>query len=228
MLVGTEKRKKRNSTKVNLVISGVFHGVIVAGVLYFAARSGYLGKQIQTIAVDMVKEKPQEKPKELPKPKLEEAKVEQPKTPDPTKPQPPPETHPAPPPPSTTESAAVAPPPADLPAFDFGGGREVKTADAVQVYKELLQNALQLNWERPGGDGDDHTNVAEVEISVDKTGNITPVGFKKKSGQKAWDDSVQQAIKSTPKAIRPPPSNFPARVVVQFDVQEKDAFAQQP
>ena len=37
----------------------------VGGVLiYFAAREGYLGKKLQKISVEMVKEKPPEKPKE--------------------------------------------------------------------------------------------------------------------------------------------------------------------
>ncbi len=72
----TQPRKPRNSSKVNLAISVTFHTVLVVSLVYFAARQGYLGKQIQKISVEMVKEKQPEKPKELEKPKVEPPKVE--------------------------------------------------------------------------------------------------------------------------------------------------------
>ena len=62
MLPHTQPRKKRNSSKVNLMISFTFHALIILVGLYFAARGGLLGKQIQKISVEMVKEKPPEKP----------------------------------------------------------------------------------------------------------------------------------------------------------------------
>ena len=84
MLVGTQQRKQRNSTKVNLVISAVFHTVIVVSLLYFAAREGLLGKQIKTISLEMVRKEPEkpkvpDKPKEPPKTAVEEVKTIQPK-----------------------------------------------------------------------------------------------------------------------------------------------------
>ena len=45
-------------------------------VFYFAAREGLLGKQLKKLSVEMVKEKPPEKPKEPEKPKIEPPKVE--------------------------------------------------------------------------------------------------------------------------------------------------------
>jgi TonB family protein len=225
MLVGTQKRKQRNSTKVNLILSAIFHGLIVGVLLYFAAREGLLGKQIKKIAVEMVKEKPKEpfKPKELEKPKVDVAKAEAPKVAEVAKIEPPKEV--APPPSSLEAPPAVAPPVADLPAFEFEGGRTVvSSSDPVQLYKGLVEAALLFNWERPK-EMDDKSNLVEVEVTVDAAGDISDPVWKKSSGQKQWDDSVRQAIASTKKVNRPPPTNFPSRVVVRFDVE---ALAQVP
>lgn len=56
---------------MNLLISFIFHTLIVLAMFYFAARQGLLGKQMKKIAVEMVKEKPPEKPKEPEKQKVE-------------------------------------------------------------------------------------------------------------------------------------------------------------
>jgi hypothetical protein len=224
MLVGTQQRKPRNSTKVNLVISLLFHGLIVGALLFFAARQGLLGKQVKKIAVEMVREKPQEKPKELAKPKMIVPKVDVPKVAAVAKIEPPKET--APPPSASAAPPAVAPPVADLPSFAFEGGKAVVTSsDPVKLYKGLLENALRFNWERPK-DVDDHTNVAEVEVAVDNAGEITSPVWKKTSGQKQWDESVRLAIASVERVGRPPPSNFPPRVVVRFDVEALAPVAQ--
>src|SRR4029079_7328210 len=71
-----QQRQKRNSSKVNLIISFTVHGLLVLVVFFFAAREGMLGKKLKQLAVTMVKEK---KP-EPPKPKPEEPKPEPPKT----------------------------------------------------------------------------------------------------------------------------------------------------
>src|ERR1700722_8108595 len=73
----SQPRKKRNSSKVNLLISFIFHAALVVVLLYFAARSGILGNQIKKIAVQMIKEKVPPKPK--PPPHVEPPKVEPPK-----------------------------------------------------------------------------------------------------------------------------------------------------
>ena len=54
--------KKRHTSKVMLLVSFTFHTLIVLTLAYFAAREGLLGKQLKKIAVEMVKEKPPEKP----------------------------------------------------------------------------------------------------------------------------------------------------------------------
>src|SRR5579862_1052154 len=115
------QRRKKNSSKANLIISFVFHSILIAAVFYFAAREGMLGNKMKTIVAEMVKEKkPVEppKPKEEPKVAPQQAKTDEPKT---MATVPPPQTlvNAAPPP----DAPAVAAPPAvDVPTLDFSDG----------------------------------------------------------------------------------------------------------
>jgi len=227
MVPQSQKRKPRNSSRVNLIFSLVFHGVIAIVLAYFAAREGLLGKQLKKIAVEMVKEKPPEKPKEPDKPKPEPPKVEPPKvavaprieTPAETLRPPPPVTAPV-----TAAPPPVAPAAVDVPSFAFDGGKTVETAsDPVQLYRGLVEYSFRSRWSRPE-DEDDHNFVAEVEVAVDRTGRISDPVWKKNSGDKRWDSSVREAIERTPSLNRPPPANFPSRIVVRFDVVASEAL----
>ncbi len=132
------------------MISFTFHALIVVVGLYFAARGGLLGKQIQKISVEMIKEKPPEKPKVAEKPKVEPPK-EAPKIAAAPKVEPPKEA-----PPSATAPPTVAPPAAELPSFDFEGGKTVESSsDPVQLYKGLLEYAFRSKWNRPENLHDD-------------------------------------------------------------------------
>jgi colicin import membrane protein len=224
MLPGTEKRKPRNSPKVNLLLSLAFHTILVLAVFYFAAREGLLGAKLHTYAISL--EKPAEKPKEPAKPKPDEpAKVATPAVANDIKPV---EAAPkiaaqAPPPAAMAAPPSIAPPPAEEAPFIFEGGKIVESSsDPVQLYVGKLQRSLQLNWDRPQ-DMDDKSFVAEVEVAVDHTGQIAYSDMKKSSGQKRWDDSVLQAIAKTHSVKSAPPPNFPSRVVVRFDVVASDA-----
>ena len=216
MLPQSQARKKRNSSKVNLMISFAFHALIVVVALYFAARQGLLGKQLKKISIEMVKEKPPEKPKEPEKPKAEPPKIESPK-PEPPKVV---EEAKAAPPPSTAPPA-VAPPAAELPSFEFEGGKAVETStDPVHLYKGYLEYALRSKWQRPDDIADDKY-VAEVEVAVDRKGEISDPVWEKGSGDTKWDESVKAVFKLVRSMDRPPPTNFPSRVTVRFDVQEE-------
>jgi len=218
MIPGTEKRKPRNSSKVNMAISLVFHGVLVLGVLYFAAHEGYLGKTLKTITLINQEEKKVEKPKEPEKPPEKQPEPEQPKVVQTPKPETPKPVSQAPPPAITEAPPAIAPPPSEPESFYFEGGAPVQsTTDPVEAYRGSLQYFLQTKWDRPG-DMEDETYVAEVEVAVDRAGQISDPVWKKKSGEKRWDDPVQQAIAKARSMSSPPPSNFPSRVVVRFDV----------
>ena len=203
---------------MNLAISVTFHTVLVVSLVYFAARQGYLGKQIQKISVEMVKEKQPEKPKELEKPKVEPPKVDTPKleTPKMVEAAPPPASVAA-----VTAPPAVAPPSADLPAFEFEGGKAVETSsDAVQVYKGFLEYAFRSKWNRPDDRPDDNY-VAEVDIAVSRAGDIGDPIWRKNSGDPKWDESVKKALAAVSRLDHAPPTNFPPRVTIRFDVQEE-------
>jgi TonB family protein len=221
MLPGSEKRKTRNSAKVNLFLSLTFHSLIVVGIFYFAAREGMLGKGLQTLTVVLDQEK---KPEPKPTPKQKEP--EPTKEPEPIKPVEvvkitPKITTTAPPPVVETAAAAdVAPPPAEPPPFLFEGGKQVTSiTDPVQIYTSTLRAALEYNWDRPR-EMDEPTIAAEVSVAVSKTGEISSPVITKSSGQPKWDHSVIQAITST-KQIKPPPANFPSRVALRFYVAPK-------
>ncbi len=222
MVPQTTQRQRRNSSKVNLLISLVFHVTIVLLLAYFAAREGLLGEQLKKIAVEMVKEelpKPKEpepepeKPLEEPPPLEEPVLVEVPRVeaPPPVVAPPPASTVIAPPP--------VAPPAAEVPSFVFEGGKAVQSSsDPVQLYKGLIEFALRSKWDRPTGMEDDNF-VAEIEVTIDRTGRISDPAWKRSSGNTRWDGSVRQALVATPAISRPPPADFPPRVIVRFDVQ---------
>ncbi len=223
MLPQSQQRKKRNSSKVNLMISFIFHTLIVLVMFYFAARQGLLGKQMKKIAIEMVKEKPPEKPKEPEKTKAEPPKLETPKLVE--KPKEMEEAKAAPPPPEGPPT--VAPPAAELPSFEFEGGKTVETSsDPVKLYQGALEYALRSKWQRPDNIADD-SYVAEVDVTVSRAGNISNPVWEKSSGDPKWDDSVRQAIAAFKGMDRPPPTNFPSQVVVRFDVQEETEPIQQ-
>ena len=217
MLPHTQARKKRNSSKVNFFISFAFHATIALVVLYFAARQGWLGKQAQNLSVELVKkEKPKEKPKEPEKPKEEPPKViEPPKLVDTPKPV---ETAKAPP---SVAPPTVAPPAAELPSFEFEGGKSVvSSSDPVEIYKNAIEYAFRSKWNRPENMADD-SYVAEVEVSVGRDGQIGDPAWQKGSGNSRWDDSVHAAIAAVTNMATPPPTNFPPRITIRFDVQDE-------
>ncbi|MGH7992118.1 MAG: TonB C-terminal domain-containing protein [Limisphaerales bacterium] len=212
MLPHTQVRKKRNSSQVNLLISFAVHALIVLVALYFAARGGLLGKQIQKISVEMVKEKRPEKPKPLEKPKPPK---EQPKIVAAPKEASSREAPPA------ASQPTVAPPAAELPSFVFEGGKTVESSsDPVQLYKGLLEYAFRSKWDRPQNMHDDDY-VAKVQVTVDRKGHISNVEWLAGSGNARWDDSVRHALTAVTHMDQPPPTNFPPNFVIRFDVHQE-------
>jgi hypothetical protein len=215
MIPKSQVRKKKNSSKVNLIISAVFHAILVGALFYFAAREGLLGNQLKKIAVEMVKEKPPEKPKEPPKvepPKVEPPKIEQAKAEAPKEV---PQAVPA-------AAPVVAPENVDVPniSFDDGAHAVQTSSDPIQLYKGQIEYALRSKWNRPGDMADD-TYAALVNVAVSRDGQITDPRWQTGSGDQRWDDSVRQVFATDTTISRPPPTNFPARVDVRFDVQEE-------
>ena len=213
------QRRKKNSSKVNLTISFIFHSILIGAVFYFAAREGMLGKKMKTIVAEMVKEK---KPIEAPKPKEEPKVAQQQKTDEP-------KTLAAMPPPQAQVNAApppgevppvAAPPSVDVPTLDFqDGAKEVVTiSDPKLLYKGLIELALRSRWNRPE-DIADETYVAEVELNIDPKGNVTGSKWVRGSGDARWDKSVKEAVAATKVINRPPPKGFPGTFLARFDIE---------
>jgi len=215
-----QQRKKSNSSKINLTISFIFHGLLILVVFFFAAREGLVGKKLKQLAVTMVpKEKKPEPAKEKPaEPKPETAKTDQ--GPKVAVPQPRAETAAAAPPPVGDTAPAVAPPTAILSGMDFSdGAKEVQTvSDPNGLYKALIEHTLRSRWNRPE-DIADEAYVAEVELNVDAKGRVTDYRWLKGSGDKRWDDSVKAVVAQTKTISRPPPKGFPQQFPVRFDVE---------
>jgi hypothetical protein len=215
-----QARKKRNSSKVNLIFSLIFHTLLILAVVFFAAKEGILGKTMKNLTATLVpKEKPPEPPKQkAPEPKLETPKVAQvPKaalTPEP------PKVETASAAPAVAAPPAAAPPAVDIPDMQFSdGAKEVlSTSDPSVIYKGLVENALRTRWNRPE-DMDDQNFVADVEVRVDRSGELTGYNMVKGSGNQRWDDSVKNALAKTKSISRPPPKNFPEKFLVRFDVE---------
>jgi TonB family protein len=217
-----QKRKVRNSSNVNLIISAVFHGLLILAIIFFAAREGLIGKRLKQLAVTMV---PKEKKPEPPKEKPPEPKIEPPKTPDaPKMSLPPPPAEPptaAPPPAAVTASPAEAAPAAvSLPSFEFhDGAKEVASiSDPNSLYQALVEHAFRANWNRPEDVADDKY-VADAEVSVDPSGEVTTYRLLSGSGDRRWDDSVKAALEVTKQLSRPPPKGFPHKFNIRFDVE---------
>jgi hypothetical protein len=197
---------------VNLLISFVFHAALVLVLVYLAARSGIIGNRLQKIAVQLIKQQ-----KQPPKPKPPPPKVEPPKLTPPKIVQAPKFEAKAPPP----SQPVVAPPATVLPSFDFGGGKVVDTSsDPVQIYKGALEYAFRSKWDRPDNVEDDKY-VDEIQVSVSADGQISDPQWQKSSGNSTWDESVRKAIEAVSNMDRPPPTNFPPKVVIRFDVQDE-------
>ena len=213
-------RRKRNSARVNLIFSVCLHTLAVLVVFFFAAREGLIGKKLEALTVALA---PKAKPKEEVKPP-EPPKIEPPKDePKPaTQAAPPANTAPVAPPAASEPSVAVAPPAAEMAAFDFSDGAKVvesSTNAQVAFYKNCVEYAFRSHWDRPALDVPDDSFVAEIEVQVDAAGKVTKYSIKKNSGNKTWDDSVIKAIESAKNIGRLPPTNFPPQFIVRFDVQ---------
>ena len=214
-------RKKRNSSRTNLIISTIFHTVIIVALFYFAAREGMLGKKLKTLAAQIVpKEKPPEKPKEPEKPpEPPKEVVETPKAAAPPKVEAPKAVRTVSAPPAV--APAAAPPAGTVPAFDFDGGKIVQTtSDPAVIYKGMVEWALRSKWNRPEDTRDD-SYVAEVELMIDPTGKLIGSDWKKGSGDAKWDESVRRVLAQVKSFSRPPPKGFPPKVLVRFDVQQE-------
>jgi hypothetical protein len=216
---GPATRRKRNSNKVNLTISVVFHTVVAALLAFWAAHEGVLGTRLKEFTAVIVPPEKKPEPPKQPEPK-EIPKPEEPPPAAVAKVDVPPPAASAAPPPAAADVTAAAPAANSLADFSFSDGAKVvetSTNAPALYYKNLLEYTLRSNWERPANLNDDNF-VAEIEIEVDNSGRLLKSQWAKKSGVAAWDDSVSAALAKTRTVNRAPPTGFPPRFVVRFDV----------
>jgi hypothetical protein len=223
MVSEAAQRRRRNSARVNLVISVVFHAVAILGVTFLAARQGLLGTQFKEFAVTLA-------PKEnQPEPEVEEEPAEAVKEDSAAaagEELPPPAAPPDAPPPKMIReappvAAAGAPPPAAavIPSFIFSDGAKAVSEDPVARYRGRIEYLLQSAWQRPSRIADPNL-VTEVEVALDAEGRLAVKSYKKLSGDRAWDDSVRTVFERRIDVRGAPPPNFPDSFVVRFDVVE--------
>src|ERR1044071_5495138 len=138
-------RRKKNSSRVNLTISFIFHTLLIGAIFYFAAREGMLGKKMKTIVAEMIKEKKQAeppKPKEEPKVAQQTPKSEEPKSVAAVAA---PQVQVTAAPPPVEAPPPAAPPAVDVPTLDFSDGAKqvVTVSDPKLLYKGLIELALR-------------------------------------------------------------------------------------
>jgi hypothetical protein len=214
-------RQKSLDSKINLTISLVFHTFLIGAIFFFAAREGMLGKKLKEITVTLA---PKEKKPEPVKEKPPEQKVPEQKLAEKPKPAdiPAPKSTPlqAPPPQTAAVAPAAAPELASLPAFEFhDGAQDVTTiSDPNAIYKALVEHQIRSRWNRPEDLADDNF-VAEIELTIDKKGEIEDTRWVSGSGNKRWDESVKASLNGVKTINRPPPKDFPARFIVRYDVE---------
>jgi type IV secretory pathway VirB10-like protein len=212
--------RKRNSTKVNLVISVIFHSVIVLALFFFAAKQGMLGKKMKTLTAELVqKEKPPEKPKEKPpEPKPDQPKVDKPVEMAKAAPVAPPPVAANVPPPAAQIAAPAAVISSDFDFADGAKGTQTIATDPISNYKAQVEFQIKQKWLRPDNIAD-QDYVAEIEVAIDNKGKVIGNDWKRGSGDKKWDDSVHRALSQTQAISLPPPKGFPTKFLVRFDVQ---------
>jgi TonB family protein len=203
-----------------LLVSLVFHVVIIGLLAWFAAREGMLGQPLKQITVRLLPPPVEEKPPapEPPRPPPPQEKPTALSEPAPLKvsaPMPAPISAPVPAP----VAPVAAPAPAEMPALTFDdGGKTVQTEkDPMALYRSFVEFSLRSRWDRPT-DMADERYVAEVEVAVDAAGRISDPRWKRESGNARWDASVMEAITQARKLDRSPPAGFPVRLTVRFDV----------
>jgi TonB family protein len=212
------QRRKRTSSKTNLIVSFVVHSLLVLGVFYFAARQGVMGDKMKSLVATLE----QQKPKEQPKPPKEEPKVEPPKQVEQSKAivatPPPAQVQSASAPPAAEAKTGAAPPTLDASFFADGAKAVTEVSDPKLVYKASIERVLRANWDRPEDVKDDEF-IAEVELSISNEGNVTSSRWVKGSGNARWDRSVKAAVAATKQVGSQPPAGFPAKFLARFDVE---------
>ena len=125
------------------------------------------------------------------------------------------------PPPSSRRRWWRRPRPSCRPLISTAARPVISSSDPVQLYKGCSNTPCAPNGTGPEDMADDNF-VAEVEVAVDRDRAASAI----RSGRKvpatpSGTIPCAQAIAATTSMTAPPPTNFPPRVIVRFDVQRK-------
>ena len=191
--------------KSNLIIAVIFHLIILFIIIFFAAKEGKLGQTFKSLTVVL-----------SPKQKIEEVKPKtvEPKLPDVPKvnvPQIQEEKQVV---KSKSSEPTVAPNVVQLPSFDFfDGAKKINsTNDPIELYRLYLESNIKSAWQVPDNDG-----VVNAEITIDSKGKITSTKILNFTDL-IWEMSVSQALSKIEKFSKEPPTNFPKRFTIRFDI----------
>ncbi len=119
---------------------------------------------------------------------------------------------------SSLRKSVGATPGGEIPGGPGGAGGGQGASGLLQVYGEMVKQAIKRNWRYPVI-GSTQNFQASVEIKMDETGKITSVRLVTPSGRADFDSSVLKAITET-QQIPPPPAKQVGAVQINFNLQE--------
>ena len=116
-----------------------------------------------------------------------------------------------------------------LPAEQGGGGgdgvgnagRPDGVADDFSWYRALIKQSIQSAWKKPPIPAGEKI-YTEVEIKIAFDGSVTFIKLSRPSGDPAMDASVEQAVRSTPRLVKPLPAGLGSpdyTVIIQFKLE---------
>lgn len=91
----------------------------------------------------------------------------------------------------------------------------------VQVYGQIVRQAVKKNWRYPVFGGQQKDLTAVVRISLKPDGTITGIKVVSSSGNPDFDDSVLSALKDT-EILPDPPGNSIKNILVNFNLHDLD------
>ena len=100
-------------------------------------------------------------------------------------------------------------------------GRPDGVADDFSWYRALIKQSIQSAWKKPPIPAGEKI-YTEVEIKISEAGAVTFVRISRPSGDPAMDNSVEQAVRSTPRLPKPLPAGLGSPdypVIIQFKLE---------
>ena len=100
-------------------------------------------------------------------------------------------------------------------------GRPDGVADDFSWYRALIKQSIQSAWKKPPIPAGEKI-YTEVEIKISESGAVTFLQISRPSGDSVMDNSVEQAVRSTPRLAKPLPTGLGSpdyTVIIQFKLE---------